>query len=189
MTDCNHSNTSMQTCQEKILGELFKFEAERCTTCGSSAWNSTTFDQFHDWLEALYKRTPDKFMLQKIKLPKPIWDYIYHDLKKEIRGEIKISTVIKTATWIYIKAVARDQDVSTQIENYFATQDHEFIAREKANTKLRFNPNFFLEIHQWSTRLGMSEKEFVENAVARVLYGAKLHDEIKRSLIDRLEAA
>jgi hypothetical protein len=97
--------------------------------------------------------------------------------------------VIKAATRIYIKMVARNPGFSREIESYFDKKDRAFVARDDGNTKFRFNPKFFLEIHQWAKRLQMSEKDFVENAVTRVIYGAKWHDEIKRSLIDRLEAA
>lgn len=189
MTDCKHLSAASQGCHETVLGESFAFKAEVCGECGSVAWTNATYEQFFSWLETLHREKPDKFTLQKVRLPRPVWEYIGGDLQREVRGDLNLSAVIKAATWIYIKMVARDPAFSREIEGYFNKQDRDFVSRGEGDTKFRFNPKFFLEIHHWAKRLKMTEKEFVENAVTRVIYGAKWHDEIKRSLIDRLEAA
>lgn len=189
MSICEHEFSNRVTKNETILGETFIFECDECSSCGFYSWDEATYSEFNRWLDTLRKKNPDKFSFQKFRLPESLWNYIYSDLSHEI-GEVNFSALIKAATWIYIRRVVPSAEFSRALEEYYVNQDKKFIQNKRVgNKKIRFNPKLFLEIHRWSKKMKMTEKEFAENAAARVLYAAKWHDEIKRYLKERLEAA
>ena len=163
--ECVHANTRDYKATKTVAGLEYQYSTKQCAACDSVLWSPQNEANFHKWLGDQKKSKRDRFVLQKLLIPRELVEFAE---KLAASRCTKVSNVYQAALACYFVYAPTRQGWKEALD------DENFANHDEAETinKVEVNPNMFLTIEGNAKLFKMTNSAIASWAVSRVLQAA-----------------
>lgn len=189
MNECQHTNTTSGKATRSLLDKTFSTGATVCADCGSVLWNDQVQGHFNKWLERLYTKEPDRFVLQ----PRLSQDAIaaLDDLVKDFPGSSR-GLFMRAISYVVVEDLPSLEGFAADMQTVETLPSFKELSNgDGKNIRVRVNPRQYLDFETWGKVIDVPPSKVMERAVMTYLtllteYRKRHADEQTRLIRDRV---